>query len=293
MVKKKVSKKKISYNNKTIVIGVIVLVILFVFAFAYQGSREDEEGLGTEGFLAPLVDLFYNFVGKGKDKTPQPNEDKGKDKPPKPQDTCCVYSLCKGNEIKTETMEGLSACNKKQLNNKNIPEAGWEFCAKPKFIDMPEGHDCKILIENECSVNTEPPSNRIVAKSAILGGVDFQYDSDNPEEECTLKWANVNKKDMIKDAEDLCITRAKEKIEDVNLNCKEGCEVGYKTYNELWVRQTIFAPFNPVCNFGGPPRCCVRNICIAVAACFNSAKGGDIDMNGDDEMGDDNMDMNE
>jgi hypothetical protein len=47
MVKKKSSKKKVSYNNKTIVIGVIVLVILFVFAFAYQGSREDEEGLGS------------------------------------------------------------------------------------------------------------------------------------------------------------------------------------------------------------------------------------------------------
>ena len=68
MVKKKSSKKKVSYNNKTIVIGVIVLVILFVFAFAYQGSREDEEGLGTEGFLAlaPLVDLVYNFLFKDK-----------------------------------------------------------------------------------------------------------------------------------------------------------------------------------------------------------------------------------
>jgi hypothetical protein len=47
MVKKKSSKKKVSYNNKAVVIGVIVLVILFVLAFAYQGSREDEEGLGN------------------------------------------------------------------------------------------------------------------------------------------------------------------------------------------------------------------------------------------------------
>ena len=72
MVKKKVSKKKVSYNNKTVVIGVIVLVILFVFAFAYQGSREDEEGLGQAEMrmLVPMYEVFdnfiNNFIGEGK-----------------------------------------------------------------------------------------------------------------------------------------------------------------------------------------------------------------------------------
>ena len=95
MVKKKSSKKKVSYNNKTIVIGVIVLVILFVFAFAYQGSREDEEGLGTEGFLAPFEDLFYSFVFE--DKTLKPNDDNGDDEEKKSY--VCCYIQCHNKKM--------------------------------------------------------------------------------------------------------------------------------------------------------------------------------------------------
>ena len=102
-MKKKYSKKKVSYNNKTIVTIVIALLVLFVLAFAYQSSKEvsedDEEGLGTLGMFGQIAEMFTNmFLPPEEVKTKVPEVDI---KMPQKLDNggCCYYSCVYGGEL--------------------------------------------------------------------------------------------------------------------------------------------------------------------------------------------------
>ena len=146
MVKKKSSKKKVSYNNKKIVLGVIVLVILFVFAFTYQGSREDE-GLGQI--------FWWGDDGEDMDDDDDMDDDEGEDD--EMLEKCCVCQYMERNQCNYFNIPGIDLSNPKQ---EDIDEHGGFFpYGQPTYVD---------LIDDDITITDEIPETLEEACNSVL-----------------------------------------------------------------------------------------------------------------------------
>ena len=151
MVKKKSSKKKVNYNNKTIALGVIVLVILFVLAFTYQGSRDDEEGLGTffgmDNDLEDDGDDDYNIDSDNKIPCDEFGEPVGCEFKAGP--TCKFPSTWCG-----ASKGNAKACCPEGSSCKKYKYAAWCSPDKKEQCEEPRTHFCSSKKDNVCCLRS-------------------------------------------------------------------------------------------------------------------------------------------
>ena len=299
MVKKKSSKKQVSYNNKKIVLGIIVLVILFVLAFAYQDSRDDEEGLGNifdRGNEEGDNKRGSKEIGDAKEKDLEEDEEK--------KSYVCCYIQCHNKKMPPYDFKVFNLekekCNKRSIEQSNNPDivSFLDSCrtikknGKKKKLrrkdwdvypngEIDEGGICEDKkVANQCKgreiIKTGSPSTTTESRKKKMNKPDQEARYQKKNDEC--KKSDVGKYEDARAAFDYalkydCWENAKE---ESILECKEGCTNIFSLKHLDW--KVIESQFNTwegkfsrcwvVASKAGKECCIWINECLFINECI-------------------------